>query len=99
VVAGFCRFLDKSLPHPTNHWARQPAPGSWHNPFPCRHLDTDHSYEGTREVLNRAMDFFPKATVVGDGWDSDGVRRAVEDAARERAVRYEAHGSGWRILR
>jgi len=30
VIASFCRWLDRSMPLPTNHWARQPAEG-WHH--------------------------------------------------------------------
>lgn len=32
VVAGFCRFLDQ-LPFPTNHWAKEPSPGWYHDPL------------------------------------------------------------------
>jgi len=27
VVASFCEWLDQTMPLPTNHWAKQPAPG------------------------------------------------------------------------
>ena len=30
VVTSFCEWLDQTMPLPTNHWARQPAPG-WHH--------------------------------------------------------------------
>jgi hypothetical protein len=32
VVAGFCEWLDQNTPLPTNHWARQSAPGWHHDP-------------------------------------------------------------------
>jgi len=32
VVASFCGWLDWNTPLPTNHWARQPAPGWHHDP-------------------------------------------------------------------
>jgi hypothetical protein len=45
------------------------------------------------------MDLFPKTVIVGDDWDWEGVRQAVETIARDRSVRYEAYHTGWRILR
>ena len=53
----------------------------------------------TRYVpTSRALELFPEAKVVGDDWDWEGVRRAVQDVCRERGLRYENHGVGWRIL-
>jgi len=50
IVAGFCRFLDQS-PYPINHWAKEPAPGWWHDPF-WSHVfpkyDTQDREEGIR---------------------------------------------------
>ena len=51
VVTSFCEWLDQSMPLPTNHWARQPAPG-WHHDanrtrtFP--QYDTQNREEGIR---------------------------------------------------
>ncbi|MCR4416057.1 MAG: hypothetical protein NUV77_26885 [Thermoguttaceae bacterium] len=39
------------------------------------------------------------ATIVGDDWDWQGVRQAVETIATQRALGYETLGTGWRILR
>jgi hypothetical protein len=36
VVADFCQWLDQTMPLPTNHWARQPAPGWHHDPVRMR---------------------------------------------------------------
>ena len=63
------------------------------------YLDADHSFDAALRDITLAMDLFPKATIVGDDWDWEGVHRAVETIARERKVQYEAYGSGWRIFR
>ena len=31
VVTAFCRTLDRTTRFPTNHWAREPGPGWWHD--------------------------------------------------------------------
>lgn len=33
VIHSFCQWIDKVHPLPTNHWARQPAPGWYHEPI------------------------------------------------------------------
>ncbi len=62
-------------------------------------LDADHSFQSALREIGLVMDLFPKTMIVGDDWDWEGVRQAVETIARDRGVRYEAYGSGWRILR
>ena len=66
VVTSFCEWLDQSMPLPTNHWARQPAPG-WHHDanrtrtFP--QYDTQNREEGIRrywdEYYRRAGSWRP----------------------------------------
>ena len=63
------------------------------------YLDADHSFEAAQRDVSLIMDLFPKTMIVGDDWDWEGVRQAVETIARDRHVRYEAYGTGWRILR
>ncbi len=49
VVASFSRWLDRSTPLPTNHWAREPADGWHHDPLRSRNFpkyDTVDREEG-----------------------------------------------------
>jgi len=51
VVADFCQWLDQTMPLPTNHWAKQPAPGWHHDPLRTRtfpQYDTQNREEGIR---------------------------------------------------
>jgi hypothetical protein len=51
VVASFCEWLDQTMPLPTNHWARKPAPGWHHDPNRTRtfpQYDTQNREEGIR---------------------------------------------------
>lgn len=55
VVASFCEWLDQTLPLPTNHWARQPAPGWHHDPNRTRiypQYETQNREEGIRRYLD-----------------------------------------------
>lgn len=63
------------------------------------YLDGDHSFESVLGDLTTTLDLFPRAMIVGDDWDWEGVRRAVQRVAQERGIQYEALGSGWRLLR
>jgi hypothetical protein len=36
VVASFCEWLDRTMPLPINHWAREPLPGWHHDPLRTR---------------------------------------------------------------
>jgi hypothetical protein len=51
VVASFNRFLDEHNALPTNHWANEPAVGTYHDPIWTRtfpHYDTADRSEGIR---------------------------------------------------
>jgi hypothetical protein len=51
VVASLCEWLDHSMPLPTNHWAKQPAPGWHHDPVRRRsypQYDVQNREEGIR---------------------------------------------------
>jgi hypothetical protein len=61
-------------------------------------IDADHSYEAVRADVTMALQLFPKTPLVGDDWDWPGVRQAVEELARERTLKLEVRGVGWRIL-
>jgi len=67
IVAEFCRSLDQSSRLPTNHWARDPAPGWHHDPFVT---PTFPQYETT-----------DRAEGIGRYWD-DYYTRAEQFAQR-----------------
>ena len=51
VVADFGHWVDRTMPLPTNHWARLPAPGWHHDPVRTRtfpQYDTQDREEGIR---------------------------------------------------
>jgi hypothetical protein len=62
------------------------------------YIDSDHSFDAVREDLTAALDLFPRATIVGDDWDWEGVRTAVETVAKDRSLRFETLSPAWRIL-
>ncbi|WP_406700945.1 class I SAM-dependent methyltransferase [Singulisphaera sp. Ch08] len=61
-------------------------------------IDADHSYQAVHTDLSVALDLFPQARIVGDDWDWESVRRAVQSVCRERTLQFEVHGVGWRIM-
>ena len=63
------------------------------------YIDGDHSFESVVGDLQSAIDLFPEAIVVGDDWNWDGVRTAVQTVVKNRGLKCESHGAGWRIVR
>lgn len=63
------------------------------------YIDSDHSYESVVADLSVALDLFPTSRIVGDDWDWDGVRRAVQTIADQRKLRFEIFDTAWRIIR
>ena len=63
------------------------------------YIDGDHSFESVVGDVQTALDLFPSATIVGDDWDWDGVRTAVQSVVKERGLKHESHGTGWKIVR
>ena len=63
------------------------------------YLDADHSCDSVTTDLVATLDLFPQTRIVGDDWNWDGVRRAVETVAEQRRLRVEVFGAAWRILR
>lgn len=61
------------------------------------YIDADHQFDSVRADLSTALDMFPNAKIVGDDWNWDSVRRAVEAVAQERNLRIEATETGWRV--
>lgn len=62
------------------------------------YIDADHAYEAVKADLQRCLDLFPQATIVGDDWDWIGVRQAVEDVCRARNIAVQVHGVGWSVM-
>ncbi|MGO8748170.1 MAG: class I SAM-dependent methyltransferase [Thermoguttaceae bacterium] len=62
-------------------------------------IDADHAFDSVVSHLSLALDLFPRAVIVGDDYDWDEVCRAVETVARDRGLRCESVGPGWRLLR
>ncbi|GMI33400.1 hypothetical protein TrCOL_g5359 [Triparma columacea] len=63
------------------------------------YIDADHHYEPAYKDIEKTLQNFPKAVVVGDDWDYEPVRRA----ARELALKYNRHlyveqGKCWSYL-
>jgi hypothetical protein len=63
------------------------------------YIDGDHSFENVVGDVQSALDLFPAATIVGDDWDWEGVRTAVETVVKDRGLKCESRGTGWRIIR
>jgi len=89
VVESFCRWLDKVHPLPTNHWAKRPAAGWYHEPIYTRmfpQYDTQDRAEGIRrywsEYYERAESLvtrFPQNVCIFDSQQSLGT----EDGQRK----------------
>jgi hypothetical protein len=62
------------------------------------YIDADHQFESVRADVTTALDLFPRAMLVGDDWNWEGVGKAVEGACRERRIPCEVQGTAWRIL-
>ncbi len=62
-------------------------------------IDVAQQAERLRENLTAALDLFPQAVVVGDQWDAESVRLAVDSVTQDRRMRYETRGTGWKIMR
>ncbi|SIO06122.1 Methyltransferase domain-containing protein [Singulisphaera sp. GP187] len=60
-------------------------------------IDADHSYEAVRADLSSTLDLFPQARIIGDDWNWESVRQAVQAVCRERGLQCEVLGVGWRI--
>ncbi len=64
------------------------------------YLDADHSYESVLADLSTSLDLFPKTSIVGDDWNWETVRTAVQTVAKQRNLRVDLfNNTAWRILR
>ena len=65
------------------------------------HCSADHSYASVLADLHASLRLFPEATLCGDDWCWEQVRRAVGDFADETDFQVEAHPNEnwWRLHR
>jgi hypothetical protein len=62
------------------------------------YVDADHRFEGVSADLQAIQRLFPHATIVGDDWNWEGVRRAATSFSHAAGRRLEALEAGWCIL-
>jgi hypothetical protein len=89
AVASFCRWLDQNMPLPTNHWAKQPAPGWHHDPHWTRifpQYDTQDRADGIRrywdeyyERVAELMRRYPAHIRLYDTYESLDTERGLRD--------------------
>jgi hypothetical protein len=63
------------------------------------YIDADHGFEAVLGDIRLALDLFPKAIIVGDDWNWDSVRAAVQTIVSERGLCCAWHGNGWKIIK
>jgi hypothetical protein len=63
------------------------------------YIDPDHSYDSVVEDVTAALDLFPNSHIIGDDFNWDDVRRAVETVAAQRGHKLLTFGTGWRLDR
>jgi hypothetical protein len=63
------------------------------------YIDADHSFEAVVGDLECTLDLFPGAAIVGDDWNWESVRTAVERVVKDRQLACESHETGWKIAR
>jgi predicted O-methyltransferase YrrM len=63
------------------------------------YVDAEHSLEAVSAELALARQLFPRAALVGDDYDWQGVRQAVDTFARRQGLVVDRFGvRGWRLL-
>ncbi|MFO0954196.1 MAG: class I SAM-dependent methyltransferase [Isosphaeraceae bacterium] len=62
------------------------------------YIDAEHSYPAVSSELELARELFPKARLVGDDYDWEGVREAANGFARRHGLSVERMGArGWMV--
>jgi hypothetical protein len=62
------------------------------------YFDAEHSYEAVSSEVALAHELFPTADLVGDDYDWDGVKNAVDQFADRAGLRVERVGNrGWKL--
>jgi len=60
------------------------------------YIDADHSYSAAKADMEMAHELFPEARLVGDDYQMKGVKRAVDEFARDKGLRVKvAAPDGW----
>ena len=60
------------------------------------YLDSDHSYQSTRDLIALCRVLFPESVLVGDDFDAGGVQQAVEEVAKNQCLEVATRGTQWR---
>jgi hypothetical protein len=61
------------------------------------YLDADHGYESVLSDICLANHLFPATPIVGDDWDWESVRRAVEKSASDLNRNVQIMGTAWKL--
>ncbi|MDR3638187.1 MAG: class I SAM-dependent methyltransferase [Isosphaeraceae bacterium] len=62
-------------------------------------VDAEHSFEAVTSELNQAYKLFPRATLLGDDYDWEGVHEAVDGFAKSSGMEVERVGlRGWKLI-
>ncbi len=62
------------------------------------YIGSAKDYGPLKADIQRVRQLFADATIVGDGWDWEGVQRAVNAVGSTYGNRLEIHGVGWAIV-
>lgn len=63
------------------------------------YIDADHRYESVIADLELSLKLFPTARIIGDDWDWESVRKAVEAVTVRRGLGVIPHGTSWELCR
>lgn len=61
------------------------------------YVDANHTYEAVLTDIRMARELFPRALLVGDDYNWQSVRRAVDVAAKELRGIVQANESAWSL--
>jgi predicted O-methyltransferase YrrM len=57
------------------------------------YVDADHHYDGAMRDIRKSLELFPNALLVGDDFDYEGVRKAVEEYAGKNGKTVHVEGN------
>lgn len=63
------------------------------------YIDADHEFDAVKADLELSLELFPAATIIGDDWDWEGVRKAVDTVAKDRGFVVKPRGSSWELMK
>lgn len=62
------------------------------------YIDADHSYEAVRADFEATLSLFPNARVVGDDWQWEDVRRAVQEVSAKTGLSVASDRNCWWVV-